>query len=101
MRDHVERLTPNVPRHLIEACNARCTYCFATFPHLAKKDRLSDSDQERLIDLLVDFPVGKINFAGGEPTWSADWEPCAGASRSAVEESAQRLWSPTASTFES
>lgn len=54
--------------HLIEACNARCTYCFATFPHLAKNDRLSDGDQKRLIDLLVDGGVGKINFAGGEPT---------------------------------
>ena len=54
--------------HLIEACNARCAYCFATFPHLGKRHRLSISDQERLIDLLVDNGVGKINFAGGEPT---------------------------------
>lgn len=22
--------------HLIEACNAHCTYCFATFAHLKK-----------------------------------------------------------------
>ena len=58
--------------HLIEACNAHCTYCFATFPHLKKKDRLSTTSQRKLIDLLVDGGFGKINFAGGEPTLVRD-----------------------------
>ena len=58
----------SVNYHLIKACNASCTYCFANFPNLTKHDRLSDADQERLIDLLVDNDVGQINFAGGEPT---------------------------------
>ena len=61
--------------HLIEACNARCAYCFATFPHLRKRDRLSRSDREALVDLLVDAGVGKINFAGGEPTLMRDLGP--------------------------
>ena len=58
--------------HLIETCNAHCTYCFATFPHLRKRHRLSTDDQGRLLDLLVDGGVGKINFAGGEPTLVRD-----------------------------
>lgn len=58
----------SVNYHLIEACNARCVYCFATFPDLRKRDRLGRDDQEALVDLLVDEGVEKINFAGGEPT---------------------------------
>ncbi len=58
----------SVNYHLIEACNAKCTYCFATFPDLGKRDRLSGGEQEALVDVLVDAGVGKINFAGGEPT---------------------------------
>ena len=58
--------------HLIEACNARCKYCFATFPHLRKKDRLSTAGRKNLVDVLVDGGFGKINFAGGEPTLVRD-----------------------------
>lgn len=58
----------SVNYHVIEACNAHCDYCFATFPHLRKNNRLSVVDQEKLIDLLIDEGVRKINFAGGEPT---------------------------------
>ena len=58
----------SVNYHLIKTCNARCTYCFAKFRNLVKEDQLSGDDQERLIDLLVDGEVEKINFAGGEPT---------------------------------
>ena len=54
--------------HLIEACNAHCKYCFATFPHLQKKDRLSTASRKK----LVDGGFGKINFAGGEPTLVRD-----------------------------
>lgn len=61
--------------HLIEACNARCSYCFATFPHLGRRDRLSPADREALVDMLVDAGVGKINFAGGEPTLMRDLGP--------------------------
>ena len=61
--------------HLIKECNARCTYCFATFPHLAKRDRLSGADRRTLLDLLVDAGAEKINFAGGEPTLVRDLGP--------------------------
>lgn len=66
MRNECSRLSVNY--HLIEACNARCVYCFATFPNLGNRDRLSCGEQEALVDLLVDAGVEKINFAGGEPT---------------------------------
>lgn len=61
--------------HLIEACNACCSYCFATFPHLGRRDRLSPVDREALVDAMVDAGVGKINFAGGEPTLMRDLGP--------------------------
>lgn len=61
--------------HLIEACNAKCRYCFATFPHLGRRDRLSPADRGALVDMLVDAGVGKINFAGGEPTLVRDLGP--------------------------
>lgn len=54
--------------HLTERCNAKCKYCYATFPHLNKNDELPDEKRLNLIDKLVDEGVGKINFAGGEPT---------------------------------
>ena len=62
----------SVNLHLIEACNARCAYCFATFPHLGRADRLSSADRMALVDLLVDAEARKINFAGGEPTLLPD-----------------------------
>ena len=49
--DRRPRLSINF--HLIEACNAKCEYCFATFPHLRKPDRLSRADREALVDLLA------------------------------------------------
>lgn len=54
--------------HLNKECNARCRYCFAGFPGVTREDRLTDVERGDLIDLLVDGGVGKINFAGGEPT---------------------------------
>ena len=64
----LRKLRLSVNFHLIEKCNAKCKYCFATFPNLHRKHRLSPSDQEKLIDVLVDYGIKKINFAGGEPT---------------------------------
>ena len=54
--------------HLNKECNAKCGYCFAAFPGVKKGDRLTPAEQGELIDRLVDGGVGKINFAGGEPT---------------------------------
>ena len=66
---------PSINFHSIKECNARCAYCFATFPHLGKADRLSPADRGMLVDALVDAGVGKINFAGGEPTLMPDLGP--------------------------
>ncbi|MDE0046751.1 MAG: viperin family antiviral radical SAM protein [bacterium] len=66
----IPRLSVNF--HLIEVCNAHCRFCFATFPHLHKSDRLSPVGRETLIDMLVDSGAEKINFAGGEPTLVRD-----------------------------
>ena len=54
--------------HLNEKCNAKCKYCFAGFPNVTRENRLTDAERGVLVDLLVDGGVGKINFAGGEPT---------------------------------
>ena len=54
--------------HVNKECNARCKYCFAGFADVNKANTLADADRRRLIDLLVDAGVEKINFAGGEPT---------------------------------
>lgn len=54
--------------HLNKKCNAKCGYCFAAFPGVKEEDRLKPAEQGDLIDRLVDGGVGKINFAGGEPT---------------------------------
>ena len=54
--------------HLNKECNAKCKYCFAGFPNATRENRLTEVERGELIDLLVDRGVGKINFAGGEPT---------------------------------
>ena len=69
--DHgLEGLSVNF--HLIKKCNARCEYCFAGFPSVTRKDYLTPAERSDLIDLLVDDGIGKINFAGGEPTLIPD-----------------------------
>jgi len=52
--------------HLIERCNLRCRFCFATFR--AVPGRLSLQDARALQVQLRAFGVDKLNFAGGEPT---------------------------------
>ena len=58
--------TPAVNFHLLAACNARCQFCYATFPGL--KRRLSSGDAGRVVDALAEAGARKITFAGGEPT---------------------------------
>lgn len=57
---------PAVNFHLLRACNARCTFCFATFEDV--EGELSESDANRLVHALRDAGAQKLNFAGGEPT---------------------------------
>ncbi len=59
-------ILPAVNFHVNRACNAHCTFCFATFRDVA--GQLPGPDVLRLLDLLAAAGVEKLNFAGGEPT---------------------------------
>jgi radical S-adenosyl methionine domain-containing protein 2 len=52
--------------HLYKPCDARCTFCFATFRDV--HGHLAPDDARRLLDLLRAAGGEKITFAGGEPT---------------------------------
>ena len=64
-------LVPTVNYHLWKPCNMKCGFCFATFPDLPNMQNvkyLKEPDALRLIDLIAETKIKKINFAGGEPT---------------------------------
>ncbi|MEK6607337.1 MAG: viperin family antiviral radical SAM protein [Myxococcota bacterium] len=64
-------MTPiSVNFHLLSACDAECTFCFATFRDVP--GHLSTTDALHLIDRLRAAGAEKINFAGGEPTLHRD-----------------------------
>jgi radical S-adenosyl methionine domain-containing protein 2 len=52
--------------HLYKPCDARCTFCFATFRDV--HGHLGPYDARRLLELLSAAGGEKITFAGGEPT---------------------------------
>lgn len=52
--------------HLYKPCDARCTFCFATFRDV--DGHLPLADATRLLDALRAAGGEKITFAGGEPT---------------------------------
>ena len=52
--------------HLYKPCDARCTFCFATFRDVS--GHLALDDARRLLDVLAEHGCRKVNFAGGEPT---------------------------------
>ena len=60
-------MTPiSINFHLYKPCDARCTFCFATFRDVEGHLRLDDA--RRLLDALRAAGGEKITFAGGEPT---------------------------------
>ncbi len=61
---------PAVNYHLFKPCDAACHFCFATFRDV--EGRLALPDARRLLGLLRDAGVEKLNFAGGEPTLHPD-----------------------------
>ncbi len=67
---HPPALPPAVNFHLIQACNTRCRFCFATFKEVA--GRLPTPHALALIDRLVEAGCEKLNFVGGEPTLHPD-----------------------------
>ena len=56
--------------HLWKSCNMGCGFCFATFLDLPLQGAsyLPQCDSTRLITLIAEAGIRKINFAGGEPT---------------------------------
>ncbi len=60
-------MTPiSINFHLYKPCDARCTFCFATFRDV--EGHLGLDDARRLLDALRAAGGEKITFAGGEPT---------------------------------
>lgn len=54
--------------HMIQACNMKCKFCFATFNDL-KNGSIKRNEQFQLLETLWGAGLfKKINFAGGEPT---------------------------------
>ncbi|MGB3590303.1 MAG: viperin family antiviral radical SAM protein [Nonlabens sp.] len=64
-------LPPTINYHLWKACNMRCKFCFATFQDVPKKlvpkGHLPKEESKKVIKLLAQQGIDKINFAGGEP----------------------------------
>jgi radical S-adenosyl methionine domain-containing protein 2 len=60
------RLPPSINLHLLKACNASCSFCFAPFHDV--RGQLSFDELRSLIFDLQKAGVQKLTFAGGEPT---------------------------------
>lgn len=61
----------SVNYHLLEACNMRCRFCFATFEDINRSKRKTDMALA-IIHELAAAGFRKITFAGGEPTLRQD-----------------------------
>lgn len=66
MSIELENPLVSVNYHVIKACDARCTFCFAHFHGVQRG--VSADEARAIIDLLADRGTQKLNFAGGEPT---------------------------------
>ncbi len=66
--------------HLTRACNARCTFCFATFRDVAGS--LTTEQRIGVLALLRAAGVSKVTFVGGEPTLLPDLGLLVNAARS-------------------
>lgn len=63
---------PTMNWHITYECNYRCSFCFFRAPLGEPTNpirlRISLEEAARLIDILADAGVTRLNFAGGEPT---------------------------------
>lgn len=59
-----KRPVPAVNYHLLLTCNMACGHCFAAN---LSKNRLSDADAAKMVQMVANARFEKINFAGGEP----------------------------------
>jgi radical S-adenosyl methionine domain-containing protein 2 len=63
----IMKTPPSVNFHLLDSCNMKCRFCFATFLDLPRQSQ----NQERAIQIIRELAQAgfkKITFAGGEPT---------------------------------
>jgi len=72
-RGVTNQMVPDIVNwHITYWCNYRCSFCFfrdvdktnGSIPQL----KLDLDDSARLIRMLGNFGIGRVNFAGGEPT---------------------------------
>ena len=68
--------------HINKACNAHCSFCFATFRDV--RGRSPTHVALGVIDALADAGCQKLNFAGGEPTLRKDLGQLTATPRAAV-----------------
>lgn len=65
-------MIPAVNFHLLEQCNMRCKFCFATFQDvrysILPKGHLPKEQALEIVLQLAEIGFEKITFAGGEPT---------------------------------
>jgi cyclic pyranopterin phosphate synthase len=69
LRDRFGRVATDLRISLTDLCSLRCTYCMPAegLPWLAKTQRLTDDEFERLAGLFVRLGVRSIRLTGGEP----------------------------------
>ncbi|HZC73986.1 MAG TPA: GTP 3',8-cyclase MoaA [Jatrophihabitans sp.] len=67
--DRFGRVATDLRISLTDLCSLRCTYCMPAegLPWLAKAQRLTDDEFERLAALFVGLGVRSIRLTGGEP----------------------------------
>ncbi|MBL8913078.1 MAG: viperin family antiviral radical SAM protein [Archangium sp.] len=56
--------------HITSVCNLHCTYCYAQYPEIVRPP--PRCDWPKIITLLAEAGVKRVNFAGGEPTLVRD-----------------------------
>lgn len=58
-------LIPSINFHLLEACNARCGFCFAKYGN--SKAVIAQKEAIQIIEQVAAVGIQKMTFAGGEP----------------------------------
>jgi GTP 3',8-cyclase len=69
LRDRFGRVATDLRISLTDLCSLRCTYCMPAegLPWLAKAQRLTDDEFERLAALFIRLGIRSIRLTGGEP----------------------------------
>lgn len=65
-------LPSTVNLHLVAHCNMKCGYCYARFEDERRAPRLPTEDLITILRDVAAHGVGRVTFAGGEPTLHRD-----------------------------